>query len=106
MLWLITKINKADIKAAQDQLRQAHLDYLKSQKNVLVFSGPVKSNDGKKSTGAVFLLNVNSREEAQAFVDAEPYTQAGLRVSVTYERIRISQWNPEAAGAEAAAAHH
>ena len=42
-------------------------------------------------------MNVNSRAEAKAFSDGDPFTQTGVFASITITRMRKGQWNPEAA---------
>jgi uncharacterized protein YciI len=43
------------------------------------------------------IVNVESRAEAQAFVDGDPFTKAGMFRDVRITRMRKGQWNPEAA---------
>jgi uncharacterized protein YciI len=96
MLWMITAVNKAAGGAAiKDPLRQAHIAYLESRHDILLFSGPTKSDDGSRSTGVVFILNVASKDEAVAFLEDEPYTRAGLRANITLTRVKQSHWNPQ-----------
>ena len=97
MLWLISMINKPDAEAKRDELRPQHKAYLESRRDALVLSGPIQSDDGKLNTGSIFLIAADTREEAQAFSDGEPFTRAGLYERVTITRIRKGQWNPEAA---------
>jgi hypothetical protein len=100
MLWLISNVNKSNIDAAREAVRQAHRDYLDSKRDILVLSGATLSDDGSQSFGSTFLLNVRSREEAVAFSINEPITKAGLYASTTITRMRKSRWNPQAAEAE------
>lgn len=98
MLWIISYINKPlteNINAIRRRVQQSHRDYVKSRKGILVLCGPKQSDDGTEIIGALFIINVNSRSEAQAFADGEPYTHAGLRKSVTITRMRVAQLNPE-----------
>lgn len=76
---------------------QSHLDYLKSQKRILVLAGALQSDDGTEPTGSLLIVNVNSPAEAQAFVDGDPFMQAGVFTGVKITRMRRGQWNPEAA---------
>lgn len=81
----------------RDKGLQAHVDYLHSQKGILVVSGATLSDDGKAFIGSLLIVNVNSRVEAQAFVDGDPFTKAGMFTNVTITRMRKGQWNPQAA---------
>ena len=62
-----------------------------------VLSGPTQSDDGAEAIGSLFVINVNSRAEAKAFSDGDPFTQNGVFKSITITRMRKGQWNPGAA---------
>jgi uncharacterized protein YciI len=47
--------------------------------------------------GSAFVVNVNSRAEAKAFSDGDPFTQIGVFANISITRMRKGQWNPEAA---------
>lgn len=97
MLWAISRVAAPSFAALRDKGLQAHLDYLKSQKNILVLSGGTVSDDGKDFTGSLLIVNVASRAEAQAFADGDPFAKAGMFSAVKITRMRKGQWNPEAA---------
>jgi len=97
MLWAITRVAGPDFAARREKGLQAHLDYLRSQKGVLVVSGATLTDDGKEVTGSLLIVNVGSRAEAQAFVDGDPFQKSGLFTSVTITRMRKGQWYPQAA---------
>jgi len=97
MLWAISRVAAPNFAAMRDKGLQAHLDYLHSQKNILVVSGATLTDDGKAVTGSLLIVNVGSRAEAAAFVDGDPFQKAGLFTNVTITRMRKGQWNPQAA---------
>ena len=97
MLWAISCTDKPNTAATRDEQLQTHRDYLMSQKRILVLSGATQTDDGKEAIGSLFVVNVNSRAEAKAFSDGDPFTQAGVFASITITRMRKGQWNPEAA---------
>ncbi len=97
MLWAITRIAGPDFAAKREQGLQAHLDYLRSQKGILVLSGATLTDDGREVIGSLLIVNVGSRAEARAFVDADPFQKAGMFTKVTITRMRKGQWNPQAA---------
>ena len=104
MLWLVTRLSKPgtpNSEATRDQeVRRKHREYLQMalKKNILVLSGPMESDDGGPQLGGtVFLLHVNSRAEAQAFLDNDPFTQAGYFTDHKITRMRKGNWNPAAA---------
>ncbi len=97
MLWAISRAAAPRFAEMREKVLQPHIDYLKSQKKILVLSGGTTSDDGQTFVGSLLIVNVGSRREAQAFVDGDPFTKAGLFRDVTITRMRKGQWNPEAA---------
>ena len=97
MLWAISRIAGPDFAARREQGLKAHLDYLHSQKKILVVSGATLTDDGKDVTGSLLIVNVGSRAEAQAFANGDPFQKSGLFTDLKITRMRKGQWNPEAA---------
>jgi len=97
MLWAISRVAAPNFAAMREKGLQAHLDYLHSQKSILVVSGATLTDDGKEVTGSLLVINVNSRAEAKGFVDGDPFTKAGMFTSAMITRMRKGQWNPRAA---------
>ena len=97
MLWIISCADKPNTAAIREKHLQPHRDYLGSQKHILVLAGATQSDDGATAIGSLFIVNVNSRAEAKAFSDGDPFTQNGVFSSVTITRMRKGQWNPAAA---------
>ena len=97
MLWAISRVAAPNFAAMREKGLQAHVDYLKSQSSILVLSGGTVSDDGKDFNGSLLIVSVASRAEAQAFVDGDPFTKAGMFTNVTITRMRKGQWNPRAA---------
>jgi hypothetical protein len=97
MLWAISRVAAPTFAALREKGLQAHVDYLHSQKSILVLSGGTVSDDGKEFNGSLLIVNVGSRAEAQAFADGDPFAKAGMFSKVTITRMRKGQWNPQAA---------
>ena len=97
MLWAISRVAAPGFAERREKNLQPHLDYLHSQKKILVLSGATLSDDGREYVGSVLIVNVGSRAAAQAFVDGDPFQKAGMFASVSITRMRKGQWNPEAA---------
>jgi len=97
MLWAISRVAAPNFAELREKGLQAHLDYLKSQKKILVLSGGLTSDDGKEFVGSLLIVNVGSRAEARAFADDDPFMKAGMFRDVKITRMRKGQWNPEAA---------
>ena len=45
-------------------------------------AGSTRTDDGQKPIGGLLILDVESRSEAEAIFNADPFTQAGLRTNV------------------------
>src|SRR5688572_30392690 len=97
MLWIISCTDKTNTAAIREKFLKPHREFLQSQKGILVLAGATQSDDGKEAIGSLFVVNVNTREEAKAFSDGDPFTQNGVFASITITRMRKGQWNPEAA---------
>jgi len=97
VLWAISRVAGPNFAELREKGLQAHLDYLRSQKRILVLSGGTTSDDGKEFLGSLLIVNVPSRAEAQVFADGDPFAKAGMYKSVTITRMRKGQWNPQAA---------
>jgi hypothetical protein len=96
MLWAIYCIDKADTAALRAQ-HMGHLDYLDQRKSILVLAGATLTDDGSTATGSLFIINLQTRSEAEAFSAGDPFTKAGIFERITVTRMRKSQWNPQAA---------
>ena len=95
MLWAISRVYKPNAAEGRAAAVDAHRSYLHSQKGILVLSGQTQSDDGAEAIGTLFIVNVNTRAEAEAFINGDPFTQAGLLSSITITRMRKGLWNPE-----------
>jgi uncharacterized protein len=97
MLFAISRVAAPDFAEKRERGLQPHVEYLKSKKDILVISGATTSDDGKQYVGSLLIVNVKSRAEAQAFVDGDPFTKAGMFTSVTITRMNKGQFNAGAA---------
>ena len=97
MLWVISCVDKPNTAAIREKVLAPHREYLQSQKKILVLAGATQTDDGNTAIGSCFVVNVNSRAEAKAFSDGDPFTQNGVFASITITRMRKGQWNPDAA---------
>jgi len=97
MLWAVYCTDKPNTAEARAKVLQIHRDYLQSQKGILIIAGPMQTDEGTQAIGSLFVLNVNSRAEAKAFSDGDPFTKAGVFANIAISRMRKGQWNPEAA---------
>ena len=89
MHWLI----KCRAKPAIDELRvatlPAHTRFLDGYPEVTWYSGPLFTDDNKNAIGSLRLIEFPDRAAATAYINADPYTRAGIFQSITIER-----WKP------------
>lgn len=97
MFWAISRIAAPDFAERRNEGLQAHLDYLRSQKDILVLSGATTSDDAKQYVGSLLIVNVKTRAEAQRFAEGDPFTQSGMFTGMTITRMNKGQFNPQAA---------
>ena len=66
----------------RDAHRDAHLAHLNANVDRVVLAGPLKAEDGVASTGAIIILDVTTRQDAEAFVNADAFYTGGVYESV------------------------
>ena len=96
MLYIIYQEDGPDGAAVRQRARQSHFDYLDRDADILVLGGALLADDGTTRVGSVLIINVPSREAAEAFSANEPLRKAGAFQSVKITRMRRGQWNPAA----------
>ena len=95
MLWVINCTAIPNAEELREKHMATHGAYLKSRKDIIVLAGATVRDDGTKFLGSVRVIKVNTRAEAEAFSDGDPFVQAGMFSSITMTRMRKGQWNPE-----------
>ena len=91
MAWMITSEDSADAGTlrANKPLMAAHWAYELSIRDKILAAGSLRTDDGQQAVGSLLIVNVATRAQAHAIIDADPATVAGLRGKVT-----IRYWNP------------
>jgi hypothetical protein len=69
----------------RDQNRRLHLDHIRTleRDGRIIFAGPIRSDSGDGSVGAVIVLEAANLEEARALVKRDPYVTGGVFESFT-----------------------
>ena len=92
MAWLVIANDSEkgpDIRADQsvmDDMWQFELQH----KDKIVVAGSLRKDDKETKNGSVLLLDVETREEAEAILAADPSTQSGLRGEVSIRWLNIA----------------
>ncbi len=73
--------------ALRKQHRQGHIDHVTRlhDDGRVVLAGPIKSEDGSKSVGAIIILTASDLAEAEAIVRSDPYVSSGVFETLTVE---------------------
>jgi len=87
MPFLIETWDKPGQQAVRQANRPAHLVFLAEKKALLLASGAKLNDDGSDAGGGIYIVDLPTREAAQRFIDADPFTQAGL-----FAEVRITRW--------------
>jgi uncharacterized protein YciI len=87
MPYLIDATDKPDAAALRQAHRPDHLAYLEASLANLIAAGAKLRDDGVTAWGSVYILAVETRAEAEAFIAADPFARAGL-----FEQVAITRW--------------
>lgn len=90
MPWMIVSDDAPDGAAIRRNkaVMGAHWAYEQSIKDKILAAGSLRTDDGVTPIGSLLVLDVATREEAMAIINADPATKAGLRGKMTVKR-----WN-------------
>jgi len=86
MHFIVFAIDKPGHVDMRQSIRPDHLEYLKSQKDIIVTAGPMQSDDGAAMIGSMLVIDVADRAAAEAFAQNDPYAKAGLFESTVIKR--------------------
>ncbi len=87
MLYVLHMIDKPGVLDKRMAVLPAHQEYLKDAPIEVVMSGPLQSDDGEAIVGSLYLVEVEKREDIDAFLAADPLANAGV-----WERIDINRF--------------
>lgn len=87
MPYMIETYDKPGCADLRIQLRPAHLDYLEANKHLLLACGAKLDDAGDLASGGLYVLDVDTRAEAEAFIKADPFHEGDL-----FERVFVTRW--------------
>ena len=87
MPWMIETYDRSGSGDLRLQLRPAHLEYLEANRRLLLACGAKLDDRGEAASGGLYLLAVESRAEAEAFIAADPFHKGNL-----FERVTVTRW--------------
>jgi len=78
MLFAFHLVDRADAGDLRARVRPAHKDYLAQVAQQIAFAGPLLAEDGQTMLGSLLVIDFADRAAAQAWLQQEPFTRAGL----------------------------
>lgn len=89
MAYLIYTTDKPGREAVRAEHRAAHYAFLEAHSHLLIASGGLQDDAGSAFVGAAILIACDTRDEAEAFLAADPFSSVDL-----FEEVRITRWKP------------
>ena len=87
MPYAIITHDKPDSSAIRKEHGAAHRRYLDDNKAKLIAAGAMLDDEATAPTGSIFIIDTDDRAEAEAFLAADPFSQAGL-----FAEAEITRW--------------
>jgi uncharacterized protein len=97
MLYAVQCSDAKGVDGIRGQYLTPHKEYLVGQAHILVVGGALLSEGAQEPVGSLYIVNVASREAAEAFSANDPFSRAGVFGTVTITAMRKSHWNPASA---------
>ena len=87
MPYMIETFDKPGLADGRATHRSAHLAYLEQNAPLLIACGAKLHDDGTDLGGGLYLVDLDSRDAARAFIEADPFFKHGL-----FEKVEITRW--------------
>ena len=87
MPFLIETWDKPNHQHVRQEAQDKHIAFLKANQIRLLACGAKLSDDGKSASGGLYIVDSQTREEAEQFIATDPFSRAGL-----FAEIRITRW--------------
>ena len=79
MRWVAIFDDSDGVKAIREQYSAAHVDYLEANQDVIRIAGGLRPAPDEWYCGGLWVLEVDSRAEAVALIENDPFFVHGLR---------------------------
>lgn len=81
MIYTFILMDRPGAAELRQRVRPEHKAYLAAVADRIAFAGPFTTDDGQQMLGSLLAIDFPSREAAQAWLAAEPFTRGGLYAS-------------------------
>lgn len=88
MPYHIDATDKPDAAKLRADTRPQHLAFLDQNAPRLIAAGAKLRDDGETAFGSIYILDTDVRAEAEAFIQSDPFSKAGLFGGVVITRWR------------------
>lgn len=92
MVWLVIADDSDDGPAIRaDGAAMARMwDYELANRDTIVAAGSLREDDRETKNGSLFILNLETRVQAEAFLAADPAMKDGLRGKITLRWLNLA----------------
>lgn len=87
MPYLIETFDKPDQQQLRRDTRDEHLHFLEANKALLLACGAKLADDGSDLGGGLYVVDLDTRDEAERFIADDPFSRVNL-----FERVTITRW--------------
>lgn len=88
MPYVIITRDRPNSLELRNRVRSVHLAYLEQNQAKLLAAGAQLDDDGQGGYGGVIIVDTDDRDEAEAFIQNDPFTKAGLFAGIEVVRWR------------------
>lgn len=78
MAYVISFMDDPDVRALKQQTRPEHLEYVEGNAHRILASGGFFPEDEDFPNGGLIILDVDSRADAVAYIENDPFFKAGI----------------------------
>jgi len=82
MLFVARFTDKPDIAERRAELLQAHFDWLAANDDRVLIAGSLRTDVGGSSLGGLWIIEANSKADAEQVFQTDPFFANGLREKV------------------------
>lgn len=87
MPYLIETFDKPGHQQLRRDTRDEHLRYLEANKALLLACGAKLADDGSDLGGGLYVVDLDTRDEAERFIADDPFSRVDL-----FEHVTITRW--------------
>lgn len=95
MPFLIETYDAPERAAVRRERYTEHLEFLAEHAGLLLACGAKLSDDGSHADGGIYLVDLDTREDAETFIAEDPFSQGGL-----FREVVVRRWRKAYLGGE------